>query len=348
MAAGFRNAGDEGGIEHSAFGNGQRALARTLRRRAVLYADAEAATSTAADLLVCFLREGGYAADKPSASCRAAQRAIGAVLQGSARGESEAGGGMALLVPRSVRLQKKAADLLQLLFLLFDWQPHGGASGEGAAHGAEGPCLAAGRSELLGESHVAEFAAGLREALLAFARGGVFEAPPREKTPSERGAAEAVVAQTPPRAPPSPASPTPAPAPASPGLDRSPASTAPTSGAPTPLRGSTVDAGWPRPSATGVGTVLGRMRLLVAAASQYLAFHLPPKALAPGNAAAESALLGSRLEAALSGGRGGEEAAADLEDSFEAMRRVDELDVDYLQAVCRVAQASVRSSDGES
>jgi len=89
------------------------------------------------------------------------------------------------------------------------------------------------------------------------------------------------------------------------------------------------------------------MRLLVAAASQYLAFHLPPKALAPGNAAAESALLGSRLEAALSGGRGGEEAAADLEDSFEAMRRVDELDVD-LQAVCRVAQASVRSSDGES
>jgi len=349
MAAGFHNAGDEGRIDHSAFGNGQRALARTLRRRAVLYADAEAATSTAADLLVCFLREGGYAADKPSASCRAAQRAIGAVLQGSARGESDAGGGMALLlVPRGVRLQKKAADLLQLLFLLFDWRPHGGGSGERAAHGAEGPCLAAGRSELLGESHVAEFAAGLGEALLAFAQGGVFEASPREKSPSERGAAEAVVAQTPPRASPSSASPTPAPVPASPGLDRSPASIAPTSGAPTPLHGCPVDAGRPRPSATGVGTVLGRMRLLVAAASHYLAFHLPPKAFAPGNAAAESALLGSRLEAALSGGRGGEEAAADLEDSFEAMRRVDEVDVDYLQAVCRVAQASVRSSDGES
>ena len=78
------------------------------------------------------------------------------------------GGGLPKLVPYSRRLEKKLGDLVQLLFVLFDWQPAAARRGHCLAHGF-GP--------------YAHFRSDLLLALLAFSQGLVFDVDASAETP---------------------------------------------------------------------------------------------------------------------------------------------------------------------
>ena len=78
--------------------------------------------------------------------------------------------GAPLLVPVSRRLAKKLGDLVQIVFVLFDWQP---AASSASSSSSSSSLL--GASNVHGSGHGAHFASDLISCLEAFSHGLVFE-----------------------------------------------------------------------------------------------------------------------------------------------------------------------------
>jgi hypothetical protein len=136
-----------------------------LQSRAVVYAEAEAGAAALRELVLDFFEGGGYTGAGYTALRAHAQRRLAALVQSAL--ESSIGplavveSGQPLLVPLSRRLAKKLGDLLQLVFLLFDWQPSS-SSLRGSAHAH-------------GSGHVSDFALEMQATLQAFSHGLVFD-----------------------------------------------------------------------------------------------------------------------------------------------------------------------------
>lgn len=153
-------------------------LLLVLQSRGIVYADVAAATALR-ELVLAFLDGGGYDSVGYMAFRTRAQRRLSHVIStamegsmsfglsehGSPLGALGEGGGTPMLVPASRRLAKKLGDLLQLCYIVFDWQPTSATSGSAHAHGS-------------GPSH--HFAADVQEALVAFSHGLVFERSPAD------------------------------------------------------------------------------------------------------------------------------------------------------------------------
>jgi hypothetical protein len=170
-----------------------------LRARSILF-PASSCAADALPLLITFLRGGGYTGAEYSSTRRAAQRALFAAMQsgqvaaqhsakpgayangngniaaqeGAGRGPS--GGGGLSLVPWGRRLSKKVGDLLQLLLILFDWQPDEGCCSSSPPTAAG--LRATGISSFHGALDTAAFKYDLLAALQAFAQGLVFDSAP--------------------------------------------------------------------------------------------------------------------------------------------------------------------------
>ena len=316
-------------------------LLLVLQSRAVIYADANAA-STLRELLLSFLDGGGYHGAGYPALRSHAQRKLAQVVQSTL--EYSVGplavveSGQAMLVPLSRRLAKKFGDLLQIAYVAFDWQPSSLTSGSAHSHGI---------------GCTAHFASDLQVALQAFSHGLVFESADLAAaggttpdgspiTPDARGVVGAL-------------------------------------GSPSEAAASPSSAGLAAGSgAEEVRGTLHLMRMLTAALHLYLETHLPSRAsdqlvegaasgstadethvvagnagaTANANTACTSAARGSfapalreRLSLALMRGGAGGAAAAELDELFESLRaRVVPLDV--LHALCRadvVQQAALAS-----
>ena len=163
LGAGFEVYGACRGSEEAA--RQKRAnLLRVLQSRSIVYADADAC-KVANELLLSFLDGHGYGGAGYLAlrahSQRKLAQTITSALEYTAGPLAIVDGGQPLLVPLSRRLAKKVGDLLQLCFLLFDWQPS--STGRGMAH-------------THGQGDLAHFASDLCAVLRAFAHGMVFDA----------------------------------------------------------------------------------------------------------------------------------------------------------------------------
>ena len=148
-------------------------LLLVLQSRAVVYAEVTIACNTLRELLLAFLDGGGYSGAGYGALRAHSQRKLAHLVQSAlehARGPlALVESGAPLLVPVSRRLAKKLGDLVQIVFVLFDWQP---AASSASSSSSSSSLL--GASHVHGSGHGAHFASDLI-GLEAFSHGLVFE-----------------------------------------------------------------------------------------------------------------------------------------------------------------------------
>ena len=114
-------------------------MLHVLHSREIVYLDLSV-VETMGSMLIMFLQGGGFAGPRYSKLRSWCQRKLAGMVHasmGSSEFESCVGmSGFPRVVPFTRRVAKKLGDLVQLLFIVFDWQPSAAHRGMSLAHGS--------------------------------------------------------------------------------------------------------------------------------------------------------------------------------------------------------------------